>query len=46
MGAGSSDVAAAEHCLHTLCLCDLLNHAAVASGAVAQQPSTEREMRI
>lgn len=29
---GSSDAAAAEHCLHTLCLCDLLNHTAIALG--------------
>jgi len=43
MGAGRSDIAAAQHCLHTLCWCDSWNRAGITSGAVAQQPSTERE---
>lgn len=43
MGAGSSDIAAAQRCLHTLCFCDSWNHAGITSGAVAQQPSTHTE---
>lgn len=43
MGAGSSDVAAAKHCLHTLSLCDSWNHAGITSGSGAQQPLKERE---